>query len=767
MDAVSNKLSREDNRNVVRFRVGDWVIYSELSCIRSVNGEVVELELIAIELLNYMVSKSGEVVSIDELMENVWSGRIVTHGTVRRIISILRKAFGDDPRSPTYLRNIPKRGYVLIADVSQVEVAAAPKVTRFWHSTNNQESGASAEDRKSKAFRNNASSLNCEADDDRQAPMLTDSYCAAFYHSDDVNLAGRVDGESELGARLQKRGLSGLPGLWWCCLSLSLACVLGFTLYPGWFGVLNDSGHTWKTELLTSLRGAELFPDQFGDFTVFSHQPLGAKHLHLYVREGERIYSLTSGSYHDTWPVFTQNGKQLAFVRATETGSDVMLADFSPAGLKNVTSIYASKHKLGRLQWNHNGRVLYFSMADKDNVYSVYSLYMQEKSVTRLTLPPKTGTGDYLFAVNPQDNYLALLRSAGRATSLQVLRLKDMSQLASVHFSSVIKAVGWYQEKVMLVEGNSAKLFDPFSKDAEIKSLYHSERAITLGSVSRGQIFLSTSDANDVAIKQVSNPFNASNSNTEQLIISSPSRDFFGEYSKVSNRIYFLSQRSGHRQLWSYSGQSGYRQLTDLPTDIHIDELATAWHDEWVAAIAGQRLILINGRSGDSHILTDDTEVAARPFWSKDGKYIYFIKKGVQEKTLWRARLLDKQAEPLATNVAAAQFLNEQQLLAQNHNGYFTIDLKNRVQTQLDYPLPVLRRNTHWQVVAGIIYVSQRQGGDFSLVMYNPESGHRQEENFGYFGHFAYFSVHQGRNAILITSFYEPESDIVRLVGDG
>ena len=107
------------------FRVGEWYVIPERSVLMSLNGDVVDLEMMAIELLNYMALNRNEVLSVDTLMDNIWEGKIVTQGTVRRIISVLRKALQDDSKHPTYIQNIPKRGYVLIAEVAFDETIKA------------------------------------------------------------------------------------------------------------------------------------------------------------------------------------------------------------------------------------------------------------------------------------------------------------------------------------------------------------------------------------------------------------------------------------------------------------------------------------------------------------------------------------------------------------------------------------------------------------------------------------------------------------------
>jgi transcriptional activator of cad operon len=69
-------------------------------------------------LLLYLAARAGEVVSIDELLSEVWSGVIVTSDSVYQAVASLRRVLGDDPKQPAYIATVPRRGYRMVAEVS-------------------------------------------------------------------------------------------------------------------------------------------------------------------------------------------------------------------------------------------------------------------------------------------------------------------------------------------------------------------------------------------------------------------------------------------------------------------------------------------------------------------------------------------------------------------------------------------------------------------------------------------------------------------------
>ncbi len=77
------------------------------------------------DLLVYLASRPGEVVSKEELGRDVWKGAFVGDDALVSAVAALRRALGDNARRPQLLQTIPKRGYRLIASVAPAQVAVA------------------------------------------------------------------------------------------------------------------------------------------------------------------------------------------------------------------------------------------------------------------------------------------------------------------------------------------------------------------------------------------------------------------------------------------------------------------------------------------------------------------------------------------------------------------------------------------------------------------------------------------------------------------
>lgn len=109
------------------WRIGEWIIDPGTDQI-SRDGTTVRVEARAMQLLLSLARRPGEVVSIDDLLGEAWPDVIVTPDSVYQAITSLRRLLGDDPKQPTYIATVPRRGYRLIARVDALDGDRTPDV---------------------------------------------------------------------------------------------------------------------------------------------------------------------------------------------------------------------------------------------------------------------------------------------------------------------------------------------------------------------------------------------------------------------------------------------------------------------------------------------------------------------------------------------------------------------------------------------------------------------------------------------------------------
>jgi transcriptional activator of cad operon len=120
-----------ERSTATRLRIGAWCA-DPTACEISRDGETARVEARTMRLLLCLAEHAGEVVSIEELLDQVWPGVIVTQDSVYQSVASLRRLLGDDPKQPTYIVTVPRLGYRLMASVSPwTEKPIAPARPRF------------------------------------------------------------------------------------------------------------------------------------------------------------------------------------------------------------------------------------------------------------------------------------------------------------------------------------------------------------------------------------------------------------------------------------------------------------------------------------------------------------------------------------------------------------------------------------------------------------------------------------------------------------
>ena len=99
--------------NVDSYYLGKWLIEPQLQRI-SYKTEIRKVEPQLMAVLQLLVSRSGQVVTKEDLQNTVWAGVIVTENVLTRAISSLRKLLDDDPKKPIFIETISKSGYRLL-----------------------------------------------------------------------------------------------------------------------------------------------------------------------------------------------------------------------------------------------------------------------------------------------------------------------------------------------------------------------------------------------------------------------------------------------------------------------------------------------------------------------------------------------------------------------------------------------------------------------------------------------------------------------------
>ena len=111
--------------SVVRF--GRFFFDRDNHLLSTEDGEIT-LPPRVLAVLDLLVEHSGAVVTKESLLSSAWHGAYVGDASLTEAVSLLRQALDDDPRNPSYIQTVHRRGYRFVASVSVAGRAASTRV---------------------------------------------------------------------------------------------------------------------------------------------------------------------------------------------------------------------------------------------------------------------------------------------------------------------------------------------------------------------------------------------------------------------------------------------------------------------------------------------------------------------------------------------------------------------------------------------------------------------------------------------------------------
>lgn len=95
------------------YRVGDLCVLPGIQRVLR-EGREIALPRLSFNLLRALIRAAPNTLSVDELMDRVWPGLVVSPETVTQRIKLLRDALSDDSHAPRYIGLVRGRGYRLL-----------------------------------------------------------------------------------------------------------------------------------------------------------------------------------------------------------------------------------------------------------------------------------------------------------------------------------------------------------------------------------------------------------------------------------------------------------------------------------------------------------------------------------------------------------------------------------------------------------------------------------------------------------------------------
>ena len=82
------------------------------------SGELRSIEPMVFDLLHLLIRNHGSLVTKEQMIDEIWGGRVVSESAISARIAAVRKAVGDDGKNQTFIKTVARRGLQFIAELT-------------------------------------------------------------------------------------------------------------------------------------------------------------------------------------------------------------------------------------------------------------------------------------------------------------------------------------------------------------------------------------------------------------------------------------------------------------------------------------------------------------------------------------------------------------------------------------------------------------------------------------------------------------------------
>lgn len=572
-------------------------------------GETITLTLKEFELLFALVTRAGDVVSKDALLDAVWKDVAVAEETLTRNISWLRRKLSVAEGGGNFIETVPKRGYRFTA---QVTTSDEPEII--------------VEEQTVQRIRVE------ETISISEPPALPDN----------LNLNDRPPvkqlpppvAATGFGWKLQSAIALGVIAI----AIVGVAVLNNYLRQPAPKAILVN-----RVAPFSGLPGREDMPafSPDGKQLVFAwNGSEDSDNFDIYVKiigAGEPA-RLTSNPRDDVYPRFSPDNRFIAFVRDLKESGEVILIPALGGAERRVCGLFSGNYSIS---FSPDGRLLAVIDAEQGsgNEFAVHTVNLQTGEKRRVTSPAEF-RGETTPRFSPDGKHIAFVRIAPDASQdLFVVEAMGGAARQLTFDRKTIHNLAWEADGQSIVftsmRGNVSGLWRIASAGGESEMIATSGKNMTnLTAAPDGKtIAYVETESRKASIWRVVS------GEPPHKFIRSLRADLSPQLSPDGKRIVFMSDRTGAYEIWlAEATGKNQRQLTFAANQASSPRFSPDGKFVVYYAQNGQRngIFIVSTEIGEPRLLNDAAERKLNPSWSADGKWIYFTSNRTGDWQLWK-----------------------------------------------------------------------------------------------------------------------------------
>lgn len=523
-----------------------------------------QLEPMTVELLRYFCQHPDVIISKDELITNVWLGRIVSDNAVSKLITKLRKAFVDDARRPQFIATFPKKGYKFIASVKLLDEQNKDHevCSKYQQPVLN-----------------------------KTEPTITSEISASVKQFSHQQNEAPVATISKHRVKLSRKAIIAI-------------CMLVFVMVVFSWQQTKNQQITTSAQALTTDIGNELFAAYSPDGTRVAYLSSIDNNVYLKIKRlaDEKVITVDDHNGLGVGPAsWNKDGSKLAYLVANPEQCQYFIREIEGLKLKKPQLIHnCTAGSFGKILFSHDdNRLIYAENNGVGTPYSLFSLDLKTGKQKRLSQPDIFLGGNSQFDLHPSKNTL-LISSPDQQQWEGFYQLDlDTDKLTLLFkLNAYVCCAIWSHDGdhvVMMGEHPAHDLIRYDLTGKKVAVIYAGTRVIRVPKRhSNGRDYLfSASDKNtDLVLLSL-------NTQQQSMIADSSVNESFARFANTSDTIAYISLATGHEEIWLTTlGNQSRTKLTQFDDDRHYVDVRWSPNDEYLMALTLNEIHLISVKDG-------------------------------------------------------------------------------------------------------------------------------------------------------------------------
>jgi Tol biopolymer transport system component/DNA-binding winged helix-turn-helix (wHTH) protein len=577
------------------------------------NSQVLKLEKIPMELLILLISRGGELVSREEIIEKLWGQDVFVeteHG-INTAVRKIRQALGDDVNNSRFVQTVVGKGYRFIAKVSNG--SPVPVVSTILEQENGRDETTDASVLKTIA-QNEQKKLN-------------------FIHA--------VSNLEHVTSRTR-----------WLVVIASLTIVLStLSIWHHPRQGVSTSLPPIEVVPFAGLDGAETSPAFSPDGYQITFALHGERNSGIYsslVRGGKPL-QLTSHR-GDGYPRWSPDGQQIAFARHFKDGIAIYVIPALGGVERRLYAGPATAFSHG-FDWSPDGKYLAISLSDPDKTHAGIALLSLIDSEVRPLTAPSEHDLDIEPAFAPDGSAVAFVRSnvGGMVSELYVAPFgrHEVKRLTFDH-KNICGSLAWTPDGREIVfsstRAGTAILWRISASGGDPQPVQGASVDAANPSVSpKGNQLAYEQELFQSDVWQVDVAGNGLRRGAPVLVVGAKGLNIRPQFSPDGRKIALESSRSGYSEIWvcgsdgsdcgsltSFGGTAGAPHWSPDSHYLAFEYRPNDSTQIYVMEVGGGQPRLLTTFSGADN---------GGPNWSRDGEWIYFYSSRENGRfQLWKVR---------------------------------------------------------------------------------------------------------------------------------